>query len=145
MDHFRYIYSQRAADYHRMIAPEDVDGNLVSALEQVTPLAGRRILDLGTGTGRLPLLLAGKAAYMMGVDLHTAMLQEQQQQRRQTKGEWSLAQADMRALPLPSGWAEVVTAAWAIGHLRGWYAEAWQLEIGRVVQEMHRLVAPGGP
>ncbi len=50
----------------------------------------------------------------------------------------------MRALPFPNACADLVTAGWAIGHLRGWYAEDWQSQIGRVLREMQRVVAPGG-
>lgn len=144
MDHFRYIYSCRAADYHRLISPEDCEHNLLPALQQVAGLPGKRILDLGTGTGRLPLLLGHQAGQVVGLDVHGAMLQENQHQRGQAAGRWDLVQGDMRTLPLPSGWAEVVTAGWAIGHLRGWFAAEWQTQIGRVLQEMHRVVVPGG-
>jgi ubiquinone/menaquinone biosynthesis C-methylase UbiE len=81
VDHFIQIYSSRAADYHRMIAPEDVDGKLLSTLRATIPLTGKRILDLGTGTGRLPLLLAREAAQMVGLDLHWGMLRENVVQR----------------------------------------------------------------
>lgn len=144
MDHFRRIYASRAADYHRMIAPEDADGNLFHAIQQVTPLHGKRLLDLGTGTGRLTLLLAKQAAQMVGLDLHWDMLRENARQRSLLTVHWSLLQGDMRALPLPDGWADVVTAGWAIGHLRGWYADDWQTQIGRVLREMQRVAAPGG-
>ncbi|MCK6627227.1 MAG: class I SAM-dependent methyltransferase [Anaerolineae bacterium] len=144
MDHFRHIYSHCAADYHRMITPEDWEGHLLPALQRVTSLTGQRILDLGTGSGRLPLLLGATAAQIVGLDLHAAMLQEQQRQRERIGGRWGLVQGDMRALPFPGGWAEVVTAGWAIGHLRGWYPQDWQAQIGQVVQEMHRVVKPGG-
>jgi ubiquinone/menaquinone biosynthesis C-methylase UbiE len=144
MDHFRHIYTYRAADYHRMITPEDREGNLLSTLQQVAALQGKRILDLGTGTGRLPLLLSHLAAQIVGVDLHGAMLQEHNRQRSRVDGEWRLAQADMRWLPFPSHWAEVVTAGWSIGHLRGWFAADWQTQIGQVLREMRRIAAPGG-
>ena len=146
MEHFKYIYSHQAAAYHRLILPEDVDGHLLPALEQVTTFHNKRILDLGTGTGRLPLLLADRAAAIVGLDLHAAMLRENQRQRRQAQGEWSLLRGDMRALPLPTAWAEVVTAGWSIGHTTGWYPEreAWQTQIGRILAEMHRTTAPGG-
>lgn len=144
MDHFRHIYSHRAADYHRMITPEDWEGRLLPALQRVTPLVGKRILDLGTGTGRLPLLLGSTAAQIIGLDLHAAMLQEHLRQRDGAGGRWGLAQGDMRSIPLPSAWAEVVTAGWSIGHLRGWYPVDWQMQIGWVVEEMHRVVQPGG-
>ena len=56
MDRFQEIYAYHADLYHRMIAAEDVDGNLLPAIERVAPIAEKRILDLGSGTGRLPLM-----------------------------------------------------------------------------------------
>jgi ubiquinone/menaquinone biosynthesis C-methylase UbiE len=144
MDHFKRIYTQRAGDYHRMITPEDVEGNLLPALESVMALQGKRVLDLGTGTGRLPLLLKDRPGQLIGLDLHAAMLRENKAQRYQAGGDWGLAQSDIRMLPLPSGWAEVITAGWAIGHLRSWFERDWQQKIGRVLREMHRVVAASG-
>jgi ubiquinone/menaquinone biosynthesis C-methylase UbiE len=143
-DHFISIYKHQANAYHRMIVPEDIEGNLRTAMEKVTPLRGKRILDLGTGTGRLPLLFSREAAQMVCLDLHAGMLQEHQQQRRQNQGQWALIQGDMRQLPVLTAWAEVVTAAWAIGHLSNWFGDDWQTQIGRVLAEMHRVVTPGG-
>lgn len=143
-DHFIDIYTAQAAAYHRMIAPEDVDGNLLPAIEKITSLSGKRILDLGTGSGRLPLLFGSQAGQLVGLDLHAAMLVEHQRQRQQRGGQWSLLQGDMRWLPLPDGWADVVIAGWAIGHLVGWYGDRWRSEVQQVLAEMQRLVAPGG-
>jgi len=143
-DHFTNIYTHRAADYHRMITPEDVEGNLLPALQNVMPFKGKRVLDLGTGTGRLPLLLAGQPAQMACLDLHGDMLRQNQIQQRAQKGRWGLTQGDMRRLPVASGWADVVTAGWAIGHFIGWYAEDWQAHVRQVLQEMVRVAAAGG-
>jgi ubiquinone/menaquinone biosynthesis C-methylase UbiE len=143
-DHFVQIYTHQAADYHRLISPEDVDHNLLPAMERVVSLKGKRVLDLGTGTGRLPLLLGRQAAQMICLDLHWDMLRENRDQRDQQQRQWGLVQGDMRRLPIPTAWAEVVTAGWAIGHFTGWYAGEWQAQIGHVLREMHRVAAPGG-
>jgi len=143
-DHFIHIYTHRAADYHRFIAVEDVDGNLVKAIESATVIDGKHILDLGTGTGRFPLLLANRAAQFVGLDLHWDMLQQNQVQRISVGGGWGLTQGDMRRLPFPSGWAEVVIAGWAIGHLRGWFADEWRTQIGLVLREIHRVCNSNG-
>ena len=45
-----------------MITAEDVDGNLLATLSSLVSFQGKRVLDLGTGTGRIPLLLNGKTA-----------------------------------------------------------------------------------
>lgn len=144
MDHFRHIYTTQAAAYHRLIAAEDVDQNLTKTLKALATFGGKRVLDLGTGTGRLPLLFAHEAQTWVGVDLHWDMVRENATQRQAQPGQWSLAQADMRALPLPARWAEVVTAGWALGHFVGWYGADWQTEATRVLQEMTRVAAPGG-
>jgi ubiquinone/menaquinone biosynthesis C-methylase UbiE len=144
MDHFKHIYTRQAAAYHDLIVPEDVDGNLRQAIEHVTSLSGKRILDLGTGTGRLPLLLGDQPGHMVGLDLHGAMLRENQQQRRRAGGQWGLVQGDMRTLPFPTGWVDVVMAGWAIGHLRAWFAPTWQAVIGQVLREMQRVAASDG-
>ena len=144
MDHFIDIYSRRAAAYHAMILPEDVEGNLLPALENVAVLTGRRVLDLGSGTGRLPLLFGAKTAQMTCLELHGDMLREHRCQKMQVGGQWGLVQGDMRRLPFPSGWAEVITAGWALGHFVGWYGAGWQTQMRLVLTEMHRLAAPGG-
>jgi ubiquinone/menaquinone biosynthesis C-methylase UbiE len=144
MDHFKFIYTHQAEDYHRMIAVEDVDARLLPAIEAVLPLAGKRVVDLGTGTGRIPLLLNGLAAKVAALDLHRAMLRENERQRRRVQGAWISVEGDMRRLPFPGGWADAVVAGWAIGHLRAWYDPDWKSHMTPILTEMHRVVAPGG-
>ena len=143
MDHFRNIYHNKAMEYHHLIAAEDKDNNLLPA---VLSLIGnnRRILDLGTGTGRFPLLLQAKVIEITGIDLHLGMLLENKRQRSMVGGSWPLLCSDMRALPFPPQSWEAAVAGWAIGHLRAWYDSEWEFQIGSVVAEMERVVQPGG-
>lgn len=144
MDHFIQIYQTQADAYHRVIAAEDTDGNLLPALQNITGLRGARILDLGTGTGRLPLLLHKLAAKIIALDLHWDMLREHRNQRHLQAGDWPLIAGDMRALPIPAATFDIVMAGWAIGHFTDWYAQDRQTQIGQVLDEMHRVVVPGG-
>jgi ubiquinone/menaquinone biosynthesis C-methylase UbiE len=144
MDHYVNIYTHHADIYHRMIEVEDIDGNLLPAMESVTPLAGKKVLDLGTGTGRLPLLLHQRAEQIIALDLHQGMLLEQQRQMGQRSTIWGLSQGDMRALPFPDDCFDAVSAGWALGHFQGWYEDDWQTQAGRVIREMIRVVDPGG-
>src|SRR5215212_5690905 len=144
MEHFQAIYAARAAEYHHMIAAEDLDGQLLPAIERAATLRGKRVIDLGTGTGRLPILIGDQAAQLVGLDLYRDMLRQHAAQRQQRAGRWSLIQGDMRYLPFRTAWADVVTAGWAIGHMRSWFADDWQAQIGSVLDEMHRVVAPNG-
>lgn len=143
-DHFIDIYSSKADAYHRMIAVEDYRNQVLQAIEQVVALDGKRILDLGSGTGRFPLMLQGKTRKMMAADLHMAMLVEQARQRADVGGEWDLIQADMRALPFAPHCADIVLAGWAIGHMRAWYAVDWKAQMTSALNEMKRMAAAGG-
>ncbi|MEX1247825.1 MAG: class I SAM-dependent methyltransferase [Anaerolineales bacterium] len=151
-DHFIRIYKTRAAAYHALITAEDADGHLLPALQAITPLAGRRILDLGSGSGRIPLLLKEIKYQVVAVDLHHAMLVEQAQQMSLRGGEAKrsrrsnlplLTQADLRHLPLAAGWADVAIAGWAIGHFTGWYSD-WKAEAQPALAEMQRTTKPSG-
>ncbi|HEX9597639.1 MAG TPA: class I SAM-dependent methyltransferase [Anaerolineales bacterium] len=142
-DHFIQIYKTRAAAYHALIAAEDADSNLLPALQAITPLAGKRVLDLGSGSGRIPLLLKNLDNQLVALDLHHAMLKEQAAQASAIGGSWPLLQADLRRLPLAGGWADVAIAGWAIGHFTGWYTD-WKAEASRALAEMQRATKPGG-
>jgi len=144
MDHYINIYSYHADIYHRMIACEDIECNLLRTLEQLTTIKGKRVLDLGSGTGRIPLLIYSQAAQIFGLDLHFGMLSEQKRQRDQINGMWRLIQGDLRVLPFPESWFDVITAGWAIGHFQGWFPADWQNQVDRAVHEMARVLKPGG-
>jgi ubiquinone/menaquinone biosynthesis C-methylase UbiE len=154
-DNFIKVYKTRAAAYHALIAAEDVDGNLLPALRAITALEGKRILDLGSGSGRIPLLLKDIDCDLVAVDLHHAMLVEQAQQFASLRAQRSnlpsnsanqlhpLIQADIRSLPLSAASADVVMAGWAIGHFTGWVSD-WKTEAARCLAEMRRVAKPDG-
>lgn len=144
MDHFQKIYATKAKEYHQLTVPEDVDGNLLPALLNVAHLENTTLLDLGSGTGRIPLLLYRLVDQVVALDLKLHMLQEQQVQRAKVGASWPLVNGDNRALPFPDDWADVVTAGWSLGHLCGWYPQDWQNQIGKILQEMERVALPGG-
>ena len=144
MDHFQIIYQQRAADYHGLIAAEDARSNLPAALKAVTPFQGKKVVDIGTGTGRIPLIFNNEAARIVALDTQRAMLVENQIQREERAGSWQILQADARSLPLPNGWADLSTAGWTFGHMLSWYAQSWKMEVSQALQEMIRITRPGG-
>lgn len=150
MDHFETIYRSKADAYHRMISAEDADHHLITALAELTPgssisaLAGKRLLDVGSGTGRIPLLVRGQPRRTIAVDLHRGMLLQNQAERDQVSGDWDLVQSDLQQLPLPAKWADLTTAGWVLGHLRSWFSDDWKAHIGAGLCEMQRVTAPTG-
>ena len=143
-DHFQEIYRTRASDYHRMISAEDVDGHILPALQSATVLGGQYVLDIGSGTGRIPLLIGGAPSFVVALDISFAMLAENRRQRRLAKGRWDLVQADMVKLPIGSGLFDLVIAGWAIGHQTSWHRDTWRLNVASILEEMERAAKPAG-
>src|SRR5512146_2883095 len=103
MDHFIRIYTSQAVEYQKLIAAEDADHHLLAAFTGILDLHGKTIVDLGTGTGRIPVLLCSQGGRMVGLDLHLNMLKENRRLRDEAGSAWAIACADMRTCPLPPG------------------------------------------
>jgi malonyl-CoA O-methyltransferase len=101
-----------------------VERDVVQQLGVAT--AGRRLLDAGCGTGRRWEGCA--AAFVAGIDLSPEMLA-----RAPSRG--SMAAADVRALPLPGTWFDVVWCRLVLGYVR---------EVGLAYAELARVCRAGG-
>ena len=136
---FYDIYRHQGAAYQAMIAAEDFQANLAKTLYELIPANSQTLLDLGSGTGRLPRILAPHFEQTIALDLHRNMLLQQQ-----AESNLSIIEGDMRILPIADRAFDVVTAGWAIGHLTGWYPEDWKYHVGAVLKKMQRTLKPGG-
>jgi ArsR family transcriptional regulator len=134
-------FEARARDWDQIrslhIAESEVEaaiGRALGAKEGGRPIG--RLVDIGTGTGRMLELFAPAAEHALGVDRSPEMLRLARAKLGQAGLPTAeLRQGDMYALPLPSGSADTV-----IIHQVLHYA---QQPAGAVV-EAARLLGPGG-
>jgi malonyl-CoA O-methyltransferase len=125
----RAAYRLWAPTYERETAISHLDERLVAAL--TPPLAGRRLLDAGCGTGRRLRAIEG-AALAAGADLTWEMLAA----GLSSPGPRPLlAAADVRALPFASAAFDVVWCRLVIGHVP---------DPAPAYAELARVCAPGG-
>jgi hypothetical protein len=52
--------------------------------------------------------------------------------------------ADNKRLPVEDGGADIAIAGWSFGHAIGWFPDTWRDEIGAAVDEIARVLHPGG-
>jgi ubiquinone/menaquinone biosynthesis C-methylase UbiE len=140
MPDYRDIYQTQAAQYERMVACEDYEGNLLPALEAVRPFAGLDVVELGAGTGRLTTQIAPLAKSLVALEVSEHMLGLLSEKAPAV----TLTTADNRAVPLVSQCADIAIAGWSIAHSVGWYPDTWREETGKAIAEMLRLLRPGG-
>ncbi len=91
------------------------------------------IVDVGCGPGHVSAFLAEAGATVEGIDLSPAMIDIAREQHPGL----AFREADMFTLPYADGSVGGLLAFYAIVHLQ-------TAELGAVVAEIHRVLAPGG-
>lgn len=105
----------------------------LAAIQQVVALAGRRVLDVGCGDGRLTLGLQAAGATVIGLDIDVSELRLAR--RRAVRVGWVEGRAER--LPIASASVDVVLWSWSLWNVvRGgqWAA----------LREGRRVVRPAG-
>ena len=92
---------------------------------------GKKILDIGCGTGRLMRYLIDSGAEVVAADLSAAMLAKAQKNFRGVK----TVKADIRDLPFEDESFDIVIAAFVIVHLK---------KLDKAFDEVYRVTKNGG-
>lgn len=144
-DIWTHFYNRCPQDYERLISPEDYQGNLLRAIQEIIPPGPLQVVELGAGTGRLTALLSPHTTRIIALDRAPAMLAlAREKLHRRQVANCHLALADNRFVPLRSNWADLALEGWSFLHLKVWHPETWLHEINLALQEMQRVLKPGG-
>lgn len=101
--------------------------------QQPFDLGGKRVLEIGCGTGLNTIWLAGRAQYVIGVDISEGMLRQAVSRLRGSNA--SFLQADLtKPWPLEEAF-DVIVATLVLEHVN---------HLGHVFGEAHRLLRPNG-
>lgn len=128
-------FRRAGSDWDEMKALALPAAEIEAALLSLVPEQVGRVLDIGTGTGRMLELMAPHARAGLGVDASRAMLAlARARLAKPGLGHLSVRQADMYSLPLPQRFDLVLM------HMVLHYAE----DPAAAVAEAARVLAPGG-
>jgi ubiquinone/menaquinone biosynthesis C-methylase UbiE len=122
-------FGRRAARYDELRPTNDNWWEVYDALVREGDLNGRRVLDVGCGTGRFAAALSQRAR-VWAVDPSPGMLEA----ARARAPEVRFKEASADALPFKDAWFERATM-WLVVHL---------VDRPRAYPEIRRVLAPGG-
>ncbi len=126
-----------AVGYNLAADVYDENENYLNSFEQgeliplLGALAGKKVLDVGAGTGRLSLPLANRGAQVMALDVSPKMLELVKKKNSQI----TTVVGDAESLPFADGSFDIVTAAFLIVHLK---------DPIRFFDEVYRVLKDGG-
>ena len=141
----REVYAGHATEYEALVSREDHEGNILRSIQEILPLEGLDVLDLGAGTGRLACLLSPYVRTIWAFDLSTHMLGIARDKLRETAlNNWITAAADHRSLPLGGQYADLIVSGWSVSYITVWYPDHWQLEANAWLTEARRVLRKGG-
>ncbi len=103
------VYDEFAEQYDRLVEREDYQNNIIGAIENICPLEGLDVVDLGAGTGRLMRLLVSRAGSIKAYDSSAHML-ARAEAALQLAGlaNWQVGVADHRDVPVLNASADRV-------------------------------------
>jgi ubiquinone/menaquinone biosynthesis C-methylase UbiE len=141
----REVYQAHADQYERLILSEDYQGNIPKQIARIRNSEGLEIIELGAGTGRLTRDLVKQANHVFASDVSFHMLEKASEILPDLgAGNYLLSVSDMRHSPFPSASADMVIAGWSFCYLAVWGGSLWQQEVDLGIDEVMRLLKPGG-
>ncbi|MFF2531040.1 class I SAM-dependent methyltransferase [Brevibacillus sp. NPDC058079] len=142
MPNHEQIYKNQAKQYDLMISRQP---SLLAIIEEITPIKGQDVIDLGAGSGRLTSVLAPHAKSILALDASAAMLEVNAQQLTQAGlSNWTTNVADHRELPADDNSTDVIVAGWTVCYLTSSEVPNNELHLEKIIQEMKRVLRPGG-
>ncbi|MCL5958556.1 MAG: class I SAM-dependent methyltransferase [Chloroflexi bacterium] len=125
------VYDRIVGGYRTRLEAECILRNLGS-------VAGKMILDLGCGTGRITRWLVERGAQVIGIDYSIASLREAQDKVGGDGRGLDLLAADVTALPFPPTYFDLVVSSQVLEHL----VDGQQREL--MFRSIARVLRPGG-
>lgn len=93
----------------------------------LAPIEGRRILDVGTGTGRAAIALAKRGAVVTGVDASAEMLEVAARRAEEAHTRVSFVRGDAHRLDFPDRAFDAVVCLRVLMHTPDWRASLGEL------------------
>jgi len=140
-----YQDSQFAKTYQDLVAREDYEENLLPAIQKISPLRDKAILELGAGTGRISCFLAPYTRSLIATDLSCFMLSRGKNiLLKLGLDNWHLTLASHQALPFSSNTFDIIISGWSFHGVALDSPNNWQPALAQALTGVARVLRPGG-
>jgi len=139
------IYQSFANRYHALVTREDHQNHLLPAIRAISPLAGKDVIELGAGTGRVTCLIAPHVHSLVATDQSLHMLSFCQTWLTSLGiSNIALSLGSHRALPFQNQIADTVISGWSFCYAAINAGTSWKNSLEQALSEAERVLRPGG-
>ena len=139
------IFRRHADRYDELVDAEDHEGNLRRELQRICSWRGRRVLEAGTGTGRVTDLYIREAAAALCLDGSAHMLERARLRLQAFADRITFQVADNLALPPVSEPYDVFVEGWAFGYTAVHSQQPLAETTRELLSGVERCLVPGAP
>jgi len=137
------IYQKHRTEYDRLIAAEDFPQALPSFLQSAIDWKDRKVLEGGTGTGRLTELIAAEARHITCLDLEPHMLEAAAERLSAYADKITFQAADNLNLPRLPEKADLFIEGWSWGHSIVDYPGTVEATTEQLFENIQQNLVPG--
>lgn len=137
------VYQNEATSYEFMVSKQP---DLTEYINEIRPIRGLDVLDMGAGSGRFAGQLAKQAKSLVCTDISDAMLGllDIKLENQRLHRNWTTVVADHRKIPIEDSSIDLVVSGWSVCYLVHAGNENWEENLEQVIAEMKRVLRPGG-
>lgn len=143
MSSHQQIYQNQTEAYEFMI---DRQPSMLPFINEIRPVKGLDVLDLGAGSGRISGVIAQEANSVICTDASAEMLEllDRKLTQQDIPRNWKTVVADHRILPIPDQSVDLVVSGWSICYLADSDDAGWADNLRKIMLEIRRVLRPGG-
>ncbi|CAM4008743.1 class I SAM-dependent methyltransferase [Saccharibacillus endophyticus] len=141
MSSHQQIYRNQTEAYEFMIGRQP---SMLPFINEIRPVKGLDVLDLGAGSGRISGVIAKEAKSIVCTDASAEMLELLDRKLVELPRNWKTVVADHRSLPIPDRSVDLVVSGWSICYLADSDDQAWADHLRQILTEIRRVLRPGG-
>ncbi|MBB6480166.1 class I SAM-dependent methyltransferase [Spirochaeta isovalerica] len=138
------IYDKHSYEYDELLRFEDHDKNLPAKLNQLFDFRGKKVLEFGTGTGRLTAMYGPSAKKILCYDRSGHMLDKAKVNLSELSEKITFGFCDNNDIGLLEETGDFLIEGWSFGHTVSDFVDGYVDKADELINSSLNLVNPGG-
>lgn len=139
------IYTNHADKFDYLVSREDYQKNLLRKIFTIKDIRGLEVTELGAGTGRLTFQLCQFVNHVMAYEFMDGMLKYARNKKDLANvANCTFLKGDNLHVAARDNSADIAIEGWSIAQMLSYSKDVWQATLDHSIEEMKRIVKPGG-